>query len=127
MANLIEKKYNLFTEEEKKEGIHILFRFKIMISFLPLFVLFPSLSFLFLYLFSCSAHGVPVSYIKSGDPYKSHIEHCTNLISKRLEKLLNNQTIISKQTQKQQIQVILPGNLSLLRFFLFIVIIGIKF
>jgi hypothetical protein len=36
-----------------------------------------------------SAHGVPVSYIKSGDPYKGHIEECAQLISQSLDKIVN--------------------------------------
>jgi len=31
-----------------------------------------------------SAHGVPVSYVEAGDPYKSHIEECTELIMRKV-------------------------------------------
>lgn len=54
-----------------------------------------------------SAHGVPVSYIKSGDPYKMHIENCTKLISEQLQKIMNNKTL--SISNNQPIKVILPG------------------
>lgn len=76
MAQLIAQKYDKFSEEEKKEGVHVLFR-SLISSF--------SLDSLFLF----SAHGVPVSYIASGDPYKSHIEECALLISQTLESIVN--------------------------------------
>lgn len=68
------------------------------------------MSFLGLFLSSvshhlfCSAHGVPESYIKAGDPYKDHIEECAQLISKSLDNILNRD---SRSTS-----VVLPGKLT---------------
>lgn len=62
-----------------------------------------------------SAHGVPVSYIKSGDPYKSHIENCTKLISEHLQTILDSQS--SNSNSNQPIEVILTGLFDLLIFF----------
>ena len=43
-----------------------------------------------LFLFFCSAHGVPESYIEAGDPYQRHIEECVRLISAEVSNQLSN-------------------------------------
>ena len=49
------------------------------------------ISFLFLSLYHInSAHGVPESYIKAGDPYKRHIEECVALISEEVSAQLSS-------------------------------------
>jgi protoporphyrin/coproporphyrin ferrochelatase len=91
MADLIAQKYDLFSDEEKREGVHILFRSPHLPSCpVPL-------------LTHVSAHGVPVSYIKSGDPYKGHIEECAQLISQSLDKIVNQ--------PEQRAAIQLPGTI----------------
>mmetsp|Transcript_4933 Transcript_4933/g.7530 ORF Transcript_4933/g.7530 Transcript_4933/m.7530 type:complete len:476 (+) Transcript_4933:100-1527(+) len=60
MAALIAERYRRFTPEQRSEGVTVLF----------------------------SAHGVPVSYIDAGDPYKDHIERCATLVSEKLGSIL---------------------------------------
>ena len=60
--------------------------FRFLLHFYPSII-----SFLFLSLYHInSAHGVPESYIKAGDPYKRHIEECVALISEEVSAQLSS-------------------------------------
>ena len=60
--------------------------FRFLLHFYPSII-----SFLFLSLYHInSAHGVPDSYIKAGDPYKRHIEECVALISEEVSAQLSS-------------------------------------
>ena len=61
MAELVAEQYAQFTPEQQREGVDVLY----------------------------SAHGVPQSYIASGDPYKQQMEDCVKLISTKLGELVN--------------------------------------
>lgn len=63
MARLIVDQLKTYSSKEMKEGIHVLF----------------------------SAHGVPISYIKSGDPYQRQIEECIRLISREVQAQLRSE------------------------------------
>lgn len=56
MAKLITRQISTFSPANLEEGVHVLF----------------------------SAHGVPQSYIKAGDPYKAQMEECVKLISQEV-------------------------------------------
>jgi ferrochelatase len=58
MANLILDQLTYFSDAERAEGIHILF----------------------------SAHGVPVKYVKEGDPYKGQIEETFQLVQEEIRR-----------------------------------------
>jgi len=60
MAQLVLAEIAQYSEDEAKQGIHVLF----------------------------SAHGVPKSYIDAGDPYKRQIEECVKLISNEISVIL---------------------------------------
>ncbi len=60
MSRLVLRELRSFSEEEMKEGLHVLF----------------------------SAHGVPQSYIAAGDPYQRQIEECVRLVAKDVGYLL---------------------------------------
>ncbi|CAM9757452.1 unnamed protein product, partial [Choristocarpus tenellus] len=70
VANLVAKEVNQFTHQQMEEGIQVLF----------------------------SAHGVPKSYIEAGDPYKSQIEACVELISRQTSNILGSSHQGSKST-----------------------------
>ncbi len=53
LSRLILNEVRAFSEDQMRQGLHVLF----------------------------SAHGVPVSYIEAGDPYKAQIEECVRLIA----------------------------------------------
>jgi ferrochelatase len=58
MSNLIKNELSQYSNEERAQGLHILF----------------------------SAHGVPQSYINAGDPYQRQIEECIRLIAADINK-----------------------------------------
>lgn len=69
MAELILDDISHYTPEQMQEGVHVLF----------------------------SAHGVPESYIKAGDPYKRQIEECVRLIASQVTHLIENGKITNKK------------------------------
>lgn len=79
MGSLIRSELDSFTEAERAEGgLHVLF----------------------------SAHGVPKSYIKAGDPYQTQIEKCVELISR--EYGTEVQTHLSYQSRVGPIEWLRP-------------------
>lgn len=83
MAELVAEQYALFTPEQQREGVDVLY----------------------------SAHGVPQSYIAGGDPYKLQMEDCVSLISARLHELVNaNRTAGGKGDASFRVDTFMPGN-----------------
>mmetsp|Transcript_103541 Transcript_103541/g.203000 ORF Transcript_103541/g.203000 Transcript_103541/m.203000 type:complete len:514 (+) Transcript_103541:23-1564(+) len=68
MAKLVLQQLAQYTEAEMKEGLHVLY----------------------------SAHGVPESYIKNGDPYQKHITECVALISQEVSRRLASDSLRPK-------------------------------
>ena len=74
MAELIADKYTEYTREQREQGVDVLY----------------------------SAHGVPQSYIATGDPYKQHMEDCVKLISTRVGEIIN-------ERMSDRVDTYLPG------------------
>jgi protoporphyrin/coproporphyrin ferrochelatase len=81
MAELIAEKYAEFTPEQQQEGVDVLY----------------------------SAHGVPKSYIDSGDPHKQQMEDCATLISLRLSELVNVNNVTTSG-EVSWVETFLPGS-----------------
>jgi ferrochelatase len=73
MAKLILEQVVQYSETDMAEGLHVLF----------------------------SAHGVPESYIKNGDPYQKQIEECVKLISREVSAQLASDTQRPKEISAQ--------------------------
>lgn len=78
MGGLIRNELAKYDEAQKAEGLHVLF----------------------------SAHGVPQSYIKIGDPYQEQIEKCVKLISQEYSS--DVQTHLSYQSRVGPIEWLKP-------------------